>query len=112
MLFRSLYGLIAQLVGQRTREIGVQRALGASGADVLRNVLGSTLTQVIAGLGVGLLLAIPFANQIEEVLPELTLETMAVVWLVVILIGVALLATLVPARRALAIDPITALRHE
>ncbi len=108
----GLYGLIAQLVGQRTREIGVQRALGASGTDVLRNVLGTTMPQIIGGLGVGLLLAIPFANRIEKVLPELTLETAAIVWLVVILIGVALLATLVPARRALAIDPISALRHE
>lgn len=108
----GLYGLIAQLVGQRTREIGVQRALGASGSDVLRNLLGSTMPQIIGGLGVGLLLAIPFADRIEKVLPELALETAAIVWLVVILGGVALLATLVPARRALAIDPINALRHE
>ena len=108
----GLYGLIAQLVGQRTREIGVQRALGASGAAVLRNVLGSMLTQVAAGLGIGMLLAIPFAGQIQKVLPDLTLDWSAVVWLVVILVGVAVLAMLVPARRALAVDPISALRHD
>lgn len=108
----GLYGLIAQLVGQRTREIGVQRALGASATDVLRNVLGSTLLQIMVGLGVGLSLAIPFADQIVKVLPELPLETLAIVWLVVILVGVAVVATVVPARRALAIDPMTALRHE
>ena len=108
----GLYGLIAQLVGQRTREIGVQRALGASGAAVLRNVLGSMLTQVAAGLGIGMLLAIPFAGQIQKVLPDLTLDWSAVVWLVLILVGVAVLAMLVPARRALAVDPISALRHD
>jgi len=108
----GLYALIAQLVGQRTREIGVQRALGASGPAVLRNVLGSTLPQIFAGLGIGLLLAIPFASQISTLLPELTLEFSAIVWLVLILGSVALLATLIPARRALSIDPMCALRHQ
>lgn len=108
----GLYGLIAQLVGQRTREIGVQRALGASGRDVLRAVLGTTLPQIVAGLLVGMALAIPFAMQISNLLPELVLDPQSVLLLVLILASVALLATVVPARRALAVDPMQALRHD
>lgn len=108
----GLYGLIAQLVGQRTREIGVQRALGATGSAVLRNVLGTTMPQVAGGLGVGMLLAVPFAGQISKILPEMTLDASAVVLLVLILGSVATIAVLVPARRALAVDPTVALRCE
>ena len=108
----GLYGLIAQLVGQRTREIGVQRALGASAKDVLRQVLGSTLPQVAGGLGIGMLLAVPFATQISSILPELTLDGWAVLLLVLILGSVATVAALVPARRALAVDPMLALRQD
>ena len=108
----GLYGLISQLVGQRTREIGVQRALGASGPDVLRQVLGSTLPQVIGGLGIGMLLAVPFASQVSNILPELTLDAWAVALLVLILGSVATVAALVPARRALAVDPMLALRQD
>ena len=108
----GLYGLIAQLVGQRTREIGVQRALGASGPDVLRHVLGSTLPQVAGGLVIGMLLAVPFASQISKILPELTLDAWAVLLLVLILGSVATIAALVPARRALTVDPMLALRQD
>jgi predicted permease len=108
----GLYGLIAQLVGQRTREIGVQRALGASGSAVLRNVVGSSMPQVAGGLGIGMLLAVPFANLISSILPEMTLDASAVALLVLILGSVATIAVLVPARRALAVDPTVALRCE
>lgn len=106
----GLYGLIAQLVGQRTREIGVQRALGANGAAVLRNILRSTMPQVLAGIGVGMLLAVPFANRISSILPEVTLDASAVLLLMLILGSVATVAVWVPARRALAVDPSVALR--
>lgn len=110
----GLYGLIAQRVVQCTREIGVQRALGAGALAVLHGLLRKTLSQISAGLLIGLTLALPFAYWIAQVanVPGLALQREAVPLLVLILMVIALLATLMPARRALAIDPTIALRHE
>lgn len=108
----GLYGLIAQLVGQRTREIGVQRALGASHRDVLRGLLGGTALQVLLGLGIGIALAVPFANQIGKAFEGLGASWEAALMLAALLGSVSLLATLLPARRALGVDPTVALRHD
>ena len=108
----GLYGLIAQLVSQRTREIGVQRALGAPNASVLRRLLSQTMGQVLVGLVVGVALAIPFADKLSNTLTDLPTDNWGVPILVLMLITVSIAATLLPARRALAVDPTVALRNE
>lgn len=112
MAAAGLYGLIAQIVGQRTREIGVQRALGAPALSVLRKLLTSTLVQVGIGIGIGIALGIPFASELGKVLDSLSVDTSSVLLLVLMLTVVAAVATLVPALRALRVDPCVALRHE
>ena len=109
----GVYGVIAFNVRQRTREIGVRRALGAPAANVLRSLLARGAWQIGLGLMLGLLMAWPFARALVSSLNGFDAGNPAVYGLVVgVLILAALIAILVPARRALRVDPLVALRHE
>ena len=107
----GVYGLLAQTVGQRTREIGVRMALGARPADVVRHVVAAAATSVLAGCAAGALAAALLSRFISHLLfqvsPTQPPVYVAVVGLVLV---VALLAAYLPARRATRIDPIDALR--
>ncbi len=107
----GLYGLISELVAQRTREIGVQRALGAGAAKILYVLMRKSLPQVLVGLGVGLALAVPSANLLSGVL-NIPPDHYSILVLIAMLVGIATLAILLPASRALSVDPTVALRSE
>ncbi len=107
----GLYGVVAFSVGQRTREIGVRRALGAPDRQVLRNVFGRTSWQI--GLGLGLVIGIPLVHLLTSSLPSIPAIDPTVVALAMLVMTVAaLFAVIVPARRALRVDPMVALRNE
>jgi predicted permease len=107
----GMYGVISYLVGQRTHEIGVRMALGAQRGDVMRLILGQggrmALIGLVIGIGAALGLTRLMANQLFGVTAHDPLTFVAVA---ILLITVALLACYLPARRAVRIDPMEALR--
>jgi predicted permease len=108
----GIYGVVSYSVTQRTREIGVRMALGASAARVERDVLAQTLGLVAAGLAIGTLGSIVSGRLIASLLFGTSpWDAAAYAAMVLALVGVALLSGYFPARRASRIDPITALRN-
>nr|HEV7954658.1 ABC transporter permease [Candidatus Acidoferrales bacterium] len=118
----GIYGVMAYLVSQRRREIGIRVALGAMPGDILRVILAQGLRPVFAGGLIGLLLCAGLASMLRAMLnfpgsPDLLFGVSAFdpetfVGFTLLLAAVALLACYVPARRALKVDPMVALRYE
>jgi ABC-type antimicrobial peptide transport system permease subunit len=109
----GLYGTISYLVDQRTGEIGLRMALGAKAGDVLTMVLRRGVGLAVIGLAMGLLGALGLNQVLQALLFEVSPTDPYVYGGVSgVLLGVALLATYLPARRASRVDPIEALRSE
>jgi predicted permease len=109
----GLYGVMSYAVGQRTREIGVRMALGAQRVDVLAMVLRQSMTLVAGGLAAGVLGALALTRLLREALYGLTpTDPKTYAGVSLLFVTVALAAMYLPARRAVRIDPVTALRHE
>jgi len=109
----GIYGVLACEVGQRTHEIGVRVALGARGGQVLRDIVAKGLTLVVAGLGLGLAGALALSRLLRSLLFGIdAYDPATFTGVAVVLLGVGLLACVLPARRALRVDPLTALRQE
>jgi putative ABC transport system permease protein len=109
----GIYGVIAYSVTQRTREIGIRMALGAQRTQMLGMVLRQSLTLVVIGIGVGFLVALGATRVMATLLYGVganDFSTYAVV--IVLLSSAALLASYLPARRAMKVDPMVALRYE
>jgi ABC-type antimicrobial peptide transport system permease subunit len=109
----GLYGVLAFSVSRRTREMGIRMALGASGGDVTRLVVRQGVRQIVVGLLAGLVIAFGLTRVIRILMFEVKPQDPPVFGLVVLLIaGVGLLASLIPARRAVRVQPVVALRSE
>jgi len=109
----GLFGVLAFHVGQRTREIGVRRALGAGDSRILRMVMRASGVQILLGVGIGMTLLPLMGRGLGDVLGEVSPYDPGVYSMVIgLMITVAVVATLAPTRRALKIDPAAALRYE
>jgi predicted permease len=109
----GLYGLLAYTVTRRTHEIGVRVALGAADTDVMGIVVGDALWMVFAGLAIGAPLAFWGKRVAASLIPDLPVaDRLPIVIASAIMIAVGLVAAYLPARRAMEVDPIRALRYE
>jgi predicted permease len=109
----GIYGVIAYTVGQRTREIGIRLAMGASSEDVLGAVLRQGMTRVVVGAGLGLVAALAGAGVVSRILVGVdATEPRVYVAVTLLLVSVAALASYLPARRVSGLDPATVLRRE
>jgi ABC-type antimicrobial peptide transport system permease subunit len=107
----GIYGVLSYLVSQRTKEIGIRMALGASTSSVVRIVLSQSMKLALAGIviGAGLALGVSrlFASELQNVD---TFDALAYAGSIAVAVTAALAAAYVPSRRAAGVDPVTALR--
>lgn len=109
----GIYGVMAYLVNQRTREIGVRMALGATPGGVLRLVVGEGMTVVVMGIGTGIVGGLGLGRAVSSLVFGVTVRDPATfLGVVAVLATVALAACAIPARRAARVDPMVALRCE
>jgi predicted permease len=109
----GVYGMVSYSVAQRTREIGIRMALGASRIQVLQLVMSEGFRPILCGIAIGIVASAGVSRALSGVLFGLRpLDTVSFAGVSILLIAIALLATWLPARRATEVDPMVALRYE
>jgi len=109
----GVYSVVSYAAAQRTHEIGIRMALGAESRDVLKMVLSRSLVMIAIGVAVGLLISFAGARAIASLLVGVSpSDPVTFGGVMLLLLGVALLACLIPAYRATRVDPLVALRYE
>ena len=109
----GLYGLIAHMVLQRTREIGIRVALGAQRRDIMRLVLRQGIRATLIGVAIGVIAGLGLTRLLSSLLYGVTPgDWLTFLSVTILLLVVALAACAIPARRVMCFDPIVALRYE
>jgi putative ABC transport system permease protein len=109
----GVYGVLSYSVSQRTQEIGVRVALGAARKDVVRLVVGQGLKLAGIGIVLGMIAAVFITPAVQSILYNVTpTDPISFSAVAVFLTGVATAASYIPARRAMAVDPIVAIRND
>jgi predicted permease len=113
MAIIGLYGVIAFMAAQRTQEIGVRMALGATRTDILSLIAGEGIKLIVTGTAVGLAVALIMVRLLKSLLYNVgPYDPVPYVIVIAVLAVVALAATLIPARTAMRVEPVIALRYE
>ena len=109
----GIYGVLSYLVGGRTQEIGVRMALGAQRLDVLKMILGDGARMTLLGIGIGIVAALALTHLMSGMLFGVrSTDPFTFAFVAVLLCAIALFACYVPARKAMQVDPMVALRYE
>jgi ABC-type antimicrobial peptide transport system permease subunit len=109
----GIYGTVSYMVVLRTREVGIRMALGAKRRDVLLLMLRESTRPVMVGLVAGMIFAVGLSFLLRKVLYGLsTMDAFSFGWVALLFMGIALVASYLPSRRAMRVDPMVALRYE